>query len=94
MEGTEKQTWLDPLVGVRGRAPLDEKWALSFYGDLGGIVFGSDVTWQAVATVDYQISHKMSVGAGWRYFKVNYDKSDFLYHIAQSGPFLGLRYTL
>ena len=66
---------------------------MSLYGDLGGIVTGSDVTWQAVGGVDYQISRKISIGAGWRYFKVNYETHDFRYNIAQSGPILGLRYT-
>jgi hypothetical protein len=91
VEGENKQTWLDPLIGVRARVPLDDKWSMALYGDLGGIVFGSDVTWQAVAGVDYQISHKMSVGAGWRYFKVKYDEGDFLYDVAQSGPMITFR---
>ena len=60
-------------------------------GDVGGIVTGSDVTWQAVGTVDYQVSRKMTVGGGWRYFKVNYDHGDFLYDVAQSGPAITFR---
>ena len=44
-----------------------------------------------MATVDYQISRKMSLGAGWRYFKVNYDDGDFLYDVAQSGPLITFR---
>ena len=67
---------------------------MAVYGDLGGILFGSDITWQGVATVDYQISRKMTVGGGWRYFKVNYDDGDFLYNVAQSGPMLVFRTEL
>lgn len=93
-EGSNKQKWLDPLIAARATAPLGGKWSMAFYGDLGGIVFGSDVTWQGVATVDYQISRKMTLGAGWRYFKVNYDDGDFLYNVAQSGPMLVFRTEL
>lgn len=93
-EGSEKQKWLDPLIAARGIVPLGEKWSMSFYGDLGGILFGSDVTWQGVASVDYQISRKMTLGAGWRYFKVNYDDGDFLYNVAQSGPLIVFRTEL
>jgi len=93
-EGSEKQKWLDPLIAARASAPLGGKWSMSLYGDLGGILFGSDVTWQAVAGVDYQISRKMSLGGGWRYFKVNYDDGDFLYNVAQSGPMLIFRTEL
>jgi hypothetical protein len=93
-EGSEKQKWLDPLIAARAAAPLGGKWSMSFYGDLGGILFGSDVTWQGVASVDYQISRKMTLGAGWRYFKVNYDDGDFLYNVAQSGPLIVFRTEL
>ena len=68
-EGSEKQKWLDPLIAARASAPLGEKWSMSFYGDLGGVMFGSDITWQGVATVDYRISRKMTLGAGWRLFQ-------------------------
>jgi hypothetical protein len=93
-EGSETQKWLDPLIAIRASAPLGGKWSASLYGDLGGIIFGSDVTWQGVASVDYQISRKISIGAGWRYFKVNYDEGDFLYNVAQSGPLLIFRTEL
>src|SRR4029453_18662174 len=93
-DGSVKQTWLDPLVAARGQVPLGGKWNFSVYGDLGGIIFGSDVTWQGVATVNYQINRKMHLGAGGRYFKVNYDKGDFLYDVAQSGPLITFRTKL
>jgi len=93
-EGSVKQSWLDPLIAARVHAPLGGKWSASAYGDIGGIVTGSDITWQGVATVDYQINHKMSAGAGWRYFKVNYDHGDFLYNVHQSGPLITFRTIL
>jgi len=93
-DGSKKESWFDPLIGTRIHAPLGGKWGMDFYGDLGGIVMGSDVTWQAVAAVDYQINQKMSVGAGWRYFKVNYDHGDFLYNVHQSGPIITFRTVL
>jgi hypothetical protein len=93
-DGSETQKWMDPIIAARAHAPLGGKWAFSVYGDLGGIFFGSDITWQGVASVDYQISRRMSLGAGWRYFKVNYDDGDFLYDVAQSGPLVIFRTEL
>jgi len=93
-EGSVKESWLDPIIAARVNAPLGGKWSASAYGDVGGIVTGSDITWQGVATVDYQINHKMSLGAGWRYFKVNYDHGDFLYNVHQSGPMITFRTVL
>jgi hypothetical protein len=86
------KTWIDPIVATRILAPLGGKTSLSLYGDIGGFGIGSDLTWQGIATVNYQINHKMTLGAGWRYFKINYDDSDgFLYNVAQSGPIISLR---
>jgi len=93
-EGSVKQSWLDLLIAARVHAPLGGKWSASAYGDVGGIVTGSDITWQGVGTVDYQINHKMSIGAGWRYFKVDYDHGDFLYNVHQSGPLITFRTVL
>ena len=90
-EGSVKQTWIDPIVAARVGAPLGGKWSMSAYGDIGGIVAGSDVTWQLVGTVDYKIKPKMHVGAGWRAFKVHFDEGDFLYDVAQHGPILTFR---
>ena len=90
-EGSVKQTWFDPLIAARANAPLGGKWDLAIYADLGGIVTGSKVTWQGFATVNYQVSRKIKLGAGWRYYKVNYENGDFLYDVAQSGPILVFR---
>ena len=92
-EGSVKQTWIDPLVAARVGAPLGGKWSMALYGDLGGIVTGSDVTWQTVGTVEYQLKPKMSIGGGYRIFKVNFDEGDFLYDVTQRGPVLTFRTT-
>ena len=94
VDGSVTKNWLDPVIAARLGVPLGGKWGLSLYGDVGGIVFGSDLTWQGVATVDYQINQKMSLGAGWRYLKVDYDKGDFLYDVGQSGPTITFRTQL
>ena len=90
-EGEVKESWFDPLIAARVSGSLGGKWSAGIYGDIGGIVTGSDVTWQVWPSVDYQLNHKMRLGAGWRVFKVHYDKGDFLYDVAQSGPLITFR---
>jgi hypothetical protein len=91
-EGSVSETWFDPLIAGRIYVPLGGKWGASVYGDIGGFGVASDLTWQAVAGVDYQLNRKFRLQAGWRHFKVDYDKGDFLYDVAQSGLFLAARY--
>ena len=90
-EGKVQQTWLDPIIAGRAIMPLGGKWSATLYGDVGGFGIGSDITWQAIPVVNYQLNHKMTLGAGWRVFKVHYDKGDFLYDIAQNGPLIVFR---
>ena len=90
-EGNVKHTWFDPLFGARVGAPLGGKWGAGVYGDIGGFGVGSKITWQLAPTITYQINKKMSLGAGWRYFKVNYRSGDFLYNVHQSGPLITFR---
>jgi hypothetical protein len=86
------KTWVDPVFATRASVPLGGKMNLALYGDMGGFGLGSDLTWQAMGTVNYQISRKMNVGLGWRYFKLNFDDKDgFVYNVAQSGPIITLR---
>ena len=91
LEGTKKESWFDPVIAARASVPLGGKWSGSAYGDVGGFGIGSDITWQAVGGIDYRLNHKMTLGAGWRYFKVNYDHGDFLYNVHQSGPTITFR---
>jgi hypothetical protein len=93
-EGSIKENWFDLLIAARVQAPLSGKFSLSAYGDIGGFGIGSDLTWQATATVSYRINRRMDAGLGWRHFKVNYDHGDFLYDVAQSGPILVFRTKL
>jgi len=95
VSGSVSKTWIDPVVATRVAAPLGGKFGVSFYGDIGGFGIGSKLTWQAIATANYQINHKMTVGAGWRYFQINYHDNDgFLYDVHQSGPLITFRTIL
>ena len=93
-EGERQETWFDPLLGLRANVPLDGKWGMSFYGDIGGFGIASDLTWQGMATVDYDLNDRMRLMAGWRHFNVDYDKGDFLYDVEQSGLLLAFRYQM
>lgn len=93
-QGEVKKTWFDPLIAARATAGLGGKWGFAMYGDVGGFGVGSHITWQAWPEVTYAINHKMTLGAGWRHFKVNYRDGDFLYNVRQSGPIISFRTVL
>ena len=90
-EGEKKNNWFDPLIAGRVSAGLGGKWGFTMYGDVGGFGVGSKLTWQAWPEVTYALNKKMTLGAGWRHFKVNRRDGDFLYNVYQTGPIISFR---
>lgn len=86
---TETKSWTDPYVGARVQWPLAERWSLLGYADIGGFGVGSDLTWQAIAGVNYAFSPTLIGKAGVRFVYVDYDKSGFRYDMLNSGFYVG-----
>jgi opacity protein-like surface antigen len=93
LSGTVKRSgdldWIDPYVGLRVQYPLNERWSLLGYADVGGFGVGSDFTWQGVAGVNYEFSKTIAAKFGYRYLRVDYDKDNTLYEMRNDGLYLG-----
>lgn len=84
--------WVDPLVGLRAFLPLTEKLSLQGQADIGGFGAGSDLTWSALATVNYVFNDRLSASAGYKVLDVDYDHNGQVYETRLSGPVLGMTY--
>lgn len=80
--------WADPVLAVRYGLDLAPRLSLSLYGDIGGFNLGSILTWQAVGTLDYRLSERWSLSAGWRYLGVDRKLSDGRIDVGFTGPLL------
>jgi opacity protein-like surface antigen len=80
--------WWDGFVGARVLFPFAGRWSLVGYADIGA--GGSDLTWQALAGVNYHFSPAISGKLGYRYLSVDYEESNFLYDMDTSGLYLGV----
>jgi len=84
------RSWVDPLVGLRYRAPLGEHWAFVGRADVGGFGVGSDLAWQALAHFDWRISKHWGAAFGYVLLDIDYDDGEgsdrFLYDIRSEGP--------
>jgi hypothetical protein len=85
-------SWVDPLIGAQFRAPLGEHWAVVLYGDIGGFGVGSDLSWQLLGTVQYQVGRNIWLSGGWRQYAVDYDKDGFVYDVTMGGPIAGVTF--
>lgn len=84
--------WVDPVVGLRAFLPLTEKLSLQGQADIGGFGAGSDLTWSALATVNYVFSDHLSASVGYKVLDVDYNHKDHVYDTRLSGPVLGMTY--
>jgi hypothetical protein len=88
--------WLDPFVGGRLRLGIIDRLTVSVRGDIGGFGVGSHFTWNMVAVLAYQVSQRMSIGAGYRILDINYAQGTgtnaFRYDVQMRGPVLGFNF--
>jgi hypothetical protein len=90
--------WVEPLVGVRTRWDLSERWTINLTGDIGGVAFGSDFAWDALGLIGYRFSlfGEDNAGAFAGYRALSQDYSDgngddkFEWDVTLYGPVLGL----
>jgi opacity protein-like surface antigen len=87
-----KKTQFGPVIASRVRFPLSEKWGVAIYGDLGGFGVGADLSWQLLGTVQYDLSDRWRLLAGWRHFNAKQSKNNFDVDIKLDGPILGATY--
>ncbi|HWS74691.1 MAG TPA: hypothetical protein VN324_06065 [Quisquiliibacterium sp.] len=82
-------SWADPVISARGVLRLSDRLSLTAYGDIGGFGLGSEFTWQAFGTLDYQVSESISVSAGFRWIHIDYDKGRTDISLDMGGPIIG-----
>lgn len=79
--------WVVPVAGLRWRQALGAGWAATFYGDIGGA--NGDLTWQALATLDYRWSDRTTFSVGYRWLSFERDGGALRQEMGLGGPILG-----
>lgn len=85
-------TWVDPVVGVKGRVSLTEHLYLTSWAMIGG--FGassdsSDFMWDLFGAVGYEVRDWLSLVAGFRATHVDFEQDGFVYDVTFYGPLVG-----
>ncbi|MAM09596.1 MAG: hypothetical protein CML23_03870 [Rhizobiaceae bacterium] len=84
--------WVDPAVGARLEYDFGKGFGFVGQADIGGASWGSDLTWQAMGAVTYDVSSATAVSLGYKYLSVDYDRDGHLLDIDMQGPTLGLTF--
>ncbi|OSP55911.1 outer membrane protein [Pseudoruegeria sp. SK021] len=84
--------WVDPLVGARGAYAFNDRWSVEAGFDVGGTDRDSNFTWQALATLGYEINEHWSARGGWRYLDIEKSIDGQDVTVELNGPVIGLAY--
>ena len=89
-----KEDWVDPLIGIKGRSAIGEsKFFVNGVLGVGGFGVGSDNFYDASAHIGYQWNRTIGTTLGYRLFDVKYEDGSFLYDVRQEGWLLGVSFT-
>jgi hypothetical protein len=92
----QSKTWVDPLIGVRLRAPLPAPWQLGIMADIGGFSVGSKLAWQIYPVAGVRVSRLFSIHVAYRLLDMDYESGTgseaFTYDMSTYGPEIGLAF--
>jgi hypothetical protein len=86
---SDGDTWVDPLVGTKGRFELTEKFYVTGWAMAGGFGVSSDLMWDLFGGAGYQFNDNISAVFGYRGMGVDYENDGFTFDVIQHGPVLG-----
>jgi len=90
---SKTESFIDPIVGFKGKFELGKKWYLPYYFDIGGFGVDSDVTLQAFAGIGYRFSDLFSMVLGYRYLYYDFGDSKLVKDLNLYGVTLGFNFT-
>lgn len=88
--------WVDPLVGFRFQGPLTGSIQFGLLANIGGIVAGSDLSYQVRPMLNFGVGSGISIDAGYQWAYMDYETGSglrrFAYDVSTTGPILGLTF--
>ena len=94
-EGTKQ--WVDPIVGLKLKQKLGNRFSFSLEGDIGGFGAGSDFAWQLFPSFGVNLGKSTTLGIGYRVLSMDYetgsDEELFKYDVITSGIAIGAAFA-
>lgn len=92
--GDHEESWVDPLIGIKGRTTLgDTKFYVAGGAAIGGFGVGSDLFYDLNANLGYQWSESIGTTVGYRLYDLDYEDDGFVYDVTQQGWMIGLTWA-
>jgi hypothetical protein len=92
----DSKNWVEPFIGARFDWQTSEKLTFLLRGDIGGFGVGSDLTWNALAGLDYRPWKVASFKIGYRALGIDYETGSgddrFGLDAIMYGPIIGVTF--
>ena len=88
-----RESWLDPIVGVRYTHTFNERWSVALRGDIGGFGVASDFATNVSAMFGWHINDKLTLRAGYRMLQMDFDGDDLVLDATLQGYVFGASWT-
>jgi len=72
----KSENWVEPFIGGRIIWDLNDKMAINVRADAGGFGIGSasKLIWNFVADIEYKLTKKVSLSAGYKILDIDYSR--------------------
>ncbi|MCK5394977.1 MAG: hypothetical protein KAJ32_03245 [Gammaproteobacteria bacterium] len=82
--------WTDPLIGLRYKYPISQKWLIWLRGNMGGFNVSTQRIIDLSTDIQYLINPTISFTMGYRYLEIDFKEDDVLYGVTLDGLHIGL----
>lgn len=93
-----RQSWFEPLLGLEARAQVLDWLHIAAFGDVGGVLFGSDLSWTAFGGVGFDLpvgDADLSLLVGYKALYADYHDGSgadaFKWDATMYGPWVGMQ---
>ena len=87
--GTDSETWVDPIIGLKGRLNFTPDFYFTSWAMIGGFGVSSDFFWDVMGGLGWNAWDSVSLVAGYRGLGIDYKNDGFVFDVVQHGPIMG-----
>ncbi|MEP2703389.1 MAG: hypothetical protein ABJQ71_15285 [Roseibium sp.] len=96
-QATAGDTWIDPIIGLRGRYEFANGWGVVGQGDFGVFGVGSDLSWRLQGGIQRSFQNGLSLDLQYKALQADFDNgntdaSRFVWIVLQHGPLARISY--
>lgn len=89
LRASARETWLDPLVGLRYVHAFNDRWSVALRGDIGGFGVSSDLATNVAATFGWRIGDQVTLRGGYRLLQMDFDGDSLVLDAVLQGYVVG-----